>query len=77
MAQTIRLLTITLKQLYLAPPNFGDSSFLSIRHILAEFSKIDSPAAGVAAVVLEMRSRKIEDKIFFFRLKTMKMQRRV
>ena len=50
--RTIRLLTVTLKRLYLATPNL--QTFLSIRHILAEFQQ-NRFASGVAAVVFGMR----------------------
>ena len=54
LAWTIRLLTITLKRLYLAPPNLVNFSFYLLDTFWQNFSKIDSPG-GVAAVVFEMR----------------------
>ena len=56
LARTIRLLTITLKRLYLAPLNFVTFCVYVLDTFWHNFSKIDPPqGGGVAAVVLEMR----------------------
>ena len=74
LARTIRSLTITLKRLYLAPPNLVTFCF----YLLDTFWQIlaKSIHQGVAAVVFEMRRLKnLSIRIFLFRFKTMKMQR--
>ena len=43
LAQTIRLLTTTLKQLYLAPPNLVTFCFYLLDTFWQNFSEIDSP----------------------------------
>ena len=64
MARTIRLLTITLKRLYLAPANL-------VTYILAEFQQ-NRFTRGAATAVFEMRHLSYE---FLFCLKTTGMQR--
>ena len=72
---TIRLLTITLQRLYLAPPNLVTSCFYLSDTFWNSFSKIDSPR-GVAAVVFEMRRlEKFNIQFFLFPFKTMERQR--
>ena len=67
---TIRLFTITTKQLYLSPPNLV--TFVFIRRIWQNFSKIDLPG-GFAAVVFEMRRlEKLNLRIFCFTSKPWK-----
>ena len=54
----------------------ADFLFLSIGHILAEFSQNRSITRGVAAIVSEMRRlEKLNIQSFLFRFKTMEMQR--
>ena len=43
LAQIIRLLTVTLKRLYLAPPNLVTFCFYLLATFWQNFSKIDSP----------------------------------
>ena len=65
LAQTTRLLTITLKRL---SSKLGDFLFLSIRHILAEFLQ-NRFTKGVASVVVEMRHlKKLSIRIYFVSL---------
>ena len=54
LAWTIRLLTITLKQLNLAPPNLVTFTFNLLVTFLQNFKKFDLPWR-VAASVFEMR----------------------
>ena len=80
LAKTITLLTITLKWLYLTPPNLVTFCFYLLDTFWQNFSKIDSPGrgeggGGVAAVVFE---RRCLEKLniytnFLFCFKTMEM----
>ena len=65
MARPIRLLTRTLKRLYLAPPNLVTFSFWLLDTFWQNFSKIGSP--GGAAVVFEMRHLENLNIIIFFK----------
>ena len=77
LARTIRLLSITLKRLYLAPPNLVTCSFYLLDTIQQNFSKINSPGGLLQLFFLNETSLKIEHMNVLFRLKTMEMQRRV
>ena len=73
MARTIRLLTITLKRLYLAPPNLAIFCFYLSDTFWQNFSKIDSPGEGAAAAVFEMkRLEKLNIRFFCFASKPWK-----
>ena len=74
LAHTIRLLTITLKRLYLALSNLVRFCFY-----LLDFGRILAKSIhqeGCRSCFLNETSRKIEHTIFLFRFKTMEMQRR-
>ena len=74
LAQTIRLLTITLKQLYLSPLNLVTFSFDLLDTFWQNFSKIESPGSCCSCFWNQI-SRKIEHMNFLICLKTMEMQR--
>ena len=74
LAQTIRLLSTTLKRLYLVPPNLVTFYF----YLLDTFCRILAKLIhqGVAAVVSEMRRlEKFSIRSFLLHFKTMEMQR--
>ena len=74
MARTIRLLTITLKPLYLAPPNLVPFCLIYQTHFGRILAKLIQQ--GVAAVVIELRRlEKSNLRNFLFCFKTMEMQR--
>ena len=65
LTQTIRLLTITIKRLYLAPTNLVTLLFIYYTHFSRILTKFIHQ--GVAAAVFEMRRlKKIEHTIFCF-----------
>ena len=67
MAPTVRLLTITLKRLNLAPPNLVTFSFYLLDTFWQNFSQINSPG-GCCSRFWNETSRKIEHMNFLVSL---------
>ena len=72
-AQIIRLLTVTLKRLYLAPPNLVTFVFIYYTHFGRILAKSIHQGGCCSSFWSEM-SRKIKPMKFLFCLKTMEMQ---
>ena len=69
-ARSIRLLTITLKRLYLAPPNLVTFSFYLLDTFWQNFSKIDSPGGCCSCFLKSDVSKNWTYEFFCFAWKT-------